>query len=124
MRAIRCLRTVSREARGQGDLVEKTVEAAAGTYLGDVLLRNRSAKETKQLMALVDLFHVYGISVVFDVIYNHSGGDFGAEGIYFKVVDLLKFRPIQFCMFLKSLVGAEEMKRMMVKAILLAQQEG
>ena len=40
-----------------------------------------------------------------------------------KVVDLLKFRPIQFCMFLKSLVGAEEMKRMMVKAILLAQQE-
>lgn len=41
-----------------------------------------------------------------------------------KVVDLLKFRPIQFCMFLKALVGAEEMKRMMVKAILFAQQEG
>jgi hypothetical protein len=41
-----------------------------------------------------------------------------------KVVDLLKFRPIPFCIFLKSLVGAEEMKRMMVKAILLAHQEG
>jgi len=39
-----------------------------------------------------------------------------------KVVDLLKFRPIQFCMFLKALVGADEMKRMMLKAILLAQQ--
>jgi hypothetical protein len=39
-----------------------------------------------------------------------------------KVVDLLKSRPIQFCIFLKELVGVEEMKRMMVKAILLAQQ--
>src|SRR6202163_4815598 len=27
-----------------------------------------------------------------------------------KVVDFLKFRPIQFCMFLKALVGADEMK--------------
>ena len=41
-----------------------------------------------------------------------------------KVVDLLKFRPIQFCMFLKALVGAEEMKRMMVQGILMAQKEG
>jgi hypothetical protein len=40
-----------------------------------------------------------------------------------KVVDLLKFRPIQFCMFLKELVGAQEMKRMMVKAIMFAQQD-
>jgi|ERR1035441_5556615 hypothetical protein len=39
-----------------------------------------------------------------------------------KVIDLLKFRPIQFCMFLKTLVGAEEMKRMMVQGILLAEQ--
>src|SRR5258707_1217574 len=39
-----------------------------------------------------------------------------------KVIDLLKFRPIQFCIFLKALVGADEMKRMMLKAILLAQQ--
>jgi hypothetical protein len=40
-----------------------------------------------------------------------------------KVVDLLKYRPIQFCMFLTALVGAEEMKRMMLRAILSAQQE-
>jgi 1,4-alpha-glucan branching enzyme len=39
--------------------------------------------QTKQLMALVDLFHVYGISVIFDVVYNHAGGDFGDEGLYF-----------------------------------------
>jgi hypothetical protein len=37
-----------------------------------------------------------------------------------KVLDLLKFRPIQFCMFLKALVGAEEMKMMMLKAISFA----
>jgi hypothetical protein len=29
-----------------------------------------------------------------------------------KVMDLLKLRPMQFCMFLKALVGAEEMQRM------------
>jgi 1,4-alpha-glucan branching enzyme len=34
-------------------------------------------------MAIVDLFHVYGIAVIFDVVYNHAGGDFGDEGIYF-----------------------------------------
>jgi hypothetical protein len=37
-----------------------------------------------------------------------------------KVMDLLKSRPIQFCMFLKTLVGAEEMKMMMLRAISFA----
>ena len=32
-----------------------------------------------QLKALVDLCHVYGIAVVFDVVYNHAGG-FGVPG--------------------------------------------
>lgn len=41
-----------------------------------------------------------------------------------KVVDLLKFRPLQFCMFLKALVGAEQMKRMMLQAIVFANKEG
>ena len=40
-----------------------------------------------------------------------------------KVVDLLKFRPIQFCMFLKALVGSEETKKMMVKGIAFASRE-
>jgi hypothetical protein len=41
-----------------------------------------------------------------------------------KVLDLLKVRPIQFCMFLKTLVGAEEMKMMMLKAISFAGRQG
>lgn len=39
-----------------------------------------------------------------------------------KVMELLRFRPIQFCMFLKALVGVEEMERMMVEAIKAAEQ--
>src|SRR5260370_916064 len=37
-----------------------------------------------------------------------------------KVMDLLKFRPMQFCIFLKALVGVEEMQRMMIEASALA----
>jgi 1,4-alpha-glucan branching enzyme len=39
--------------------------------------------QTKQLMALVDLCHVYRLAVIFDVVYNHAGGDFGDESIHF-----------------------------------------
>jgi 1,4-alpha-glucan branching enzyme len=59
----------------------------------NTLLRNRglngayTAKDlecqTKQLMAVIDLCHVYGIAVLFDVVYNHAGGDFGEESLYF-----------------------------------------
>ena len=41
-----------------------------------------------------------------------------------KVVDLLKFRPMRFCIFLTALVGAGEMQRMMVEAIGVAKQQG
>jgi len=40
-----------------------------------------------------------------------------------KIMDLLKLRPTQFCIFLKALVGAEEMKNMMLKAIVFAGRE-
>jgi 1,4-alpha-glucan branching enzyme len=36
-----------------------------------------------QLRLLVDVLHVYGIVVIFDVVYNHAGGDFGDESLYF-----------------------------------------
>jgi hypothetical protein len=41
-----------------------------------------------------------------------------------KVMQLLSFRPIQFCMFMKALVGAEEMERLMHHAIAVTKQDG
>jgi len=37
----------------------------------------------QQLKVMIDLCHVHGIAVLFDVVYNHAGGDFGDNGIYF-----------------------------------------
>jgi 1,4-alpha-glucan branching enzyme len=39
--------------------------------------------EMNQLKALIDLCHIYGLAVLLDVVYNHAGGDFGKESIYF-----------------------------------------
>jgi hypothetical protein len=39
-----------------------------------------------------------------------------------KVMDLLKLRPVQFCLFLKALVGADEMQRLMIQAIGMTKQ--
>jgi len=39
-----------------------------------------------------------------------------------KVTDLLKYRPMQLCLFLKALVGEEEMVKMMIRAIGVAKQ--
>jgi hypothetical protein len=39
-----------------------------------------------------------------------------------KVMELLKFRPMQLAIVLKALVGVEEMQRMMVEAIRVAKQ--
>ena len=36
-----------------------------------------------QLRLLVDVLHVYGIAVILDVVYNHAGGSFGEESLYF-----------------------------------------
>ena len=36
-----------------------------------------------QLKALVDLAHLHGLAVVLDLVYNHAGGDFGDESLYF-----------------------------------------
>ena len=41
-----------------------------------------------------------------------------------RVVDLLKLRPMQMAIFLKALVGAEEMQRMRVEGIKVARQAG
>jgi 1,4-alpha-glucan branching enzyme len=39
--------------------------------------------EMNQLKALIDLCHIYGLAVVLDVVYNHAGGDFGDQSMYF-----------------------------------------
>jgi hypothetical protein len=39
-----------------------------------------------------------------------------------KVTELLRYRPIQLCIFLKALLGEEEMQRMMVDAIGIAKR--
>ena len=36
-----------------------------------------------QLRALVDLCHVHGIAAIFDVVYNHAGGGFDDQSLYF-----------------------------------------
>lgn len=37
--------------------------------------------QVNQLKAFVDLCHLYGLAVIVDVVYNHAGGNFGAQGI-------------------------------------------
>ena len=39
--------------------------------------------EMNQLKALVDLAHLHGLAVILDLVYNHAGGDFGDESLYF-----------------------------------------
>ena len=41
-----------------------------------------------------------------------------------KVVELLRLRPFQFCMFLKALLSTEVMEQVMNEAIASAKQEG
>jgi 1,4-alpha-glucan branching enzyme len=45
---------------------------------------NDIATGPAQLKAMVDLCHLYGIAVVFDVVYNHAGGFEGDDqSLYF-----------------------------------------
>ena len=39
-----------------------------------------------------------------------------------RLTDLLKYRPLQFCIFLRALFGRDEMQRMMIEAIRVAAQ--
>jgi 1,4-alpha-glucan branching enzyme len=48
-------------------------------YVGIDVLRGSD----NQLRALVDVCHVHGIAVLFDVVYNHAGGDFDGNSLYF-----------------------------------------
>jgi 1,4-alpha-glucan branching enzyme len=39
--------------------------------------------EMNQLKALIDLSHIHRLALILDVVYNHAGGDFGDESMYF-----------------------------------------
>lgn len=39
--------------------------------------------QTKQLMAVIDILHLHGISVILDLVYNHAGGGFDAKSLFF-----------------------------------------
>jgi 1,4-alpha-glucan branching enzyme len=40
-----------------------------------------SAGRRQPASAARDILHVYGIAVIFDVVYNHAGGGFGDEPV-------------------------------------------
>ena len=39
--------------------------------------------EMNQLKALIDLCHIHGLAVLLDLVYNHAGGEFGDQSLYF-----------------------------------------
>jgi len=39
-----------------------------------------------------------------------------------KLMELLRLRPVQFCLFLKSLLGEQEMERVILEALSMAKQ--
>jgi 1,4-alpha-glucan branching enzyme len=59
--------------------VNKLLDAQGLTRYAVEALRG----EMNQLKALVDLCHLYGLAVLLDVVYNHAGGDFGDQSLYF-----------------------------------------
>ena len=76
--------------------MEYTIDPAAGLdrYLNTInrLLQQRGYtplpagtlnSQVNQLKALIDVCHVYGIAVLLDVVYNHAGGGFDDDSIYF-----------------------------------------
>lgn len=54
-------------------------QAGQPAYAGVDVLRGSD----NQLRALIDLCHVYGIAVLFDVVYNHAGGGFDDNSMWF-----------------------------------------
>jgi 1,4-alpha-glucan branching enzyme len=39
--------------------------------------------QLSQMKAMVDLFHLYGIAVLFDVVFNHAGGSLDDQSLYY-----------------------------------------
>ncbi|MFL6792305.1 MAG: alpha-amylase family glycosyl hydrolase [Bradyrhizobium sp.] len=62
------------------DLTNAVLQNAGQTPYGAVdVLRGAD----NQLRALVDVCHLHGIAVIFDVVYNHAGGGFDDQSMWF-----------------------------------------
>jgi 1,4-alpha-glucan branching enzyme len=60
-------------------VVNRLLKAKGKSPLKDEQL----ATQLNQMKAMVDLFHVYGIAVLFDVVYNHAGGSLDDESLFY-----------------------------------------
>ena len=47
------------------------------------MTRMQLTGQDNQLKSFIDLCHLYGIAVIADVVYNHAGGPFDGQSIYF-----------------------------------------
>lgn len=47
------------------------------------LTKQQIGSQVNQLKAMIDLFHLYGIAVILDVVYNHGGGPFDIQSMRF-----------------------------------------
>jgi len=62
------------------DLTNAVLQNSGQTpYAGVDVLRGSD----NQLRALIDVCHAYGIAVLFDVVYNHAGGGFDGNSMWF-----------------------------------------
>ena len=59
----------------------------------------------------------------FDSVYVPVDRETLSEEDLGKVLELLRFRPMQLCMFLKALIGPDEMERLMISAVATAKRE-
>jgi hypothetical protein len=59
----------------------------------------------------------------FDNVYVSVDRETLSEEDLKKLIELLRLRPMQLCMFLKALLGEEAMERMMAEAIAVAKRE-
>jgi 1,4-alpha-glucan branching enzyme len=59
------------------------INAALGSFGKAPLTLEQLRPGINQLKCLIDLAHLHGIAVIFDLVYNHAGGDFGDQCLWF-----------------------------------------